>query len=326
MNQLNKPTWQPSATIDTLRQRAAMLRTIRTFFHKRNILEVETPTLAQATITDPHLHSLQTDITYPGTATAQRYYLQTSPEFHMKRLLAAGSGPIFQLCKAFRNDEAGCLHNPEFTMLEWYRPGFNHHQLMDEMDELLQLVLQCSSAQRITYRDLFQQYLAIDIATATLTDLKKLAKQQLGTITFDDDNKDTWLNLLMSHCVEPQLGQQQPCFVYDYPATQSALAKIRDDDYPVAERFEVYVDGLELANGFHELTDANEQRQRFEQDNKQRQLQQLPTQPIDDYFLQALEAGLPDCAGVALGIDRLLMLHGQYNNLADVISFPISCA
>lgn len=323
---MNSPDWQPTASIEILQQRAQLLKTIRDFFQNRGVLEVETPLISQSTITDPHLHSLTTALIYPGSTKSQCYYLQTSPEFHMKRLLAAGSGAIFQICKAFRNDESGRLHNAEFTMLEWYRPGYDHHRLMDEMDELLQLILQCPSAERISYRELFQKYLSIDIASATLNDLQIIAKRQLGTLTFEDDNRDTWLNLLMSHCIEPQLGHQQPCFIYNYPATQAALAKISQDENPVAERFEVYVKGVELANGFHELSDAIEQRRRFEKDNKQREELDLPIIPLDEYFLQALANGFPDCAGVALGVDRLLMLTAGESHIEKVLSFPVQSA
>jgi lysyl-tRNA synthetase class 2 len=243
----------------------------------------------------------------------------------MKRMLAAGSGPIYQICKAFRDGESGRLHNPEFTILEWYRPGFDHHQLMDEMDELLGELLGLPAADRLSYQHVFQGTIGVDPHAASLDDLEKQAVSLglTGPITTD---KDDWLNLLMTHVTEPKLGRGRPTFVFDYPASQAALARIREGNPSVAERFEVYVEGLELANGFHELVDAAEQRRRFEADLEKRRGQGRDSIPVDEHLLSALEAGMPSCAGVALGIDRLVMIAAGTDALPDVITFPVDRA
>ncbi|WP_218814650.1 elongation factor P--(R)-beta-lysine ligase [Rickettsiella endosymbiont of Dermanyssus gallinae] len=319
--------WQPTASLNMLHLRARLLSRIRQFFAERQVLEVETPLLSQATVTDKHLQSFQTDYHFSNPEQKQTLYLQTSPEFAMKRLLAAGSGAIYQLCKAFRNQgESGRTHNPEFTMLEWYRPGFNHHDLMDEMESLLKIIPDCPSAQRFSYAELFQHYLQIDPHQASIEQLKQTAHRfNLGTENLAALEKDDWLNLLMTHCIEPQLPKH-PVFIYDFPASQAALARIRPGKPALAERFEVYVQGLELANGFHELSSASEQRQRFKSDLIQREKAGYPLPPIDERLLAALEQGLPDCAGVALGIDRLIMLATGKNAINEVLSFPIERA
>lgn len=321
--------WQPTASWQNLKLRAEILTKIRAFFAERNILEVETPLLSHATVTDVHLQSFSTHYLSHLHATPLTLYLQTSPEFAMKRLLAAGSGPIFQICKAFRNDgECGRMHNPEFTMLEWYRPGFTHIELMNETDELLQTILQTKPAQRISYADAFLQQTNLNPHTATLTELKQcVEKLNLTELTeLDMVDRDSWLHVIMSHLIEPQLGQQQPTFIYDFPASQAALARIRQDDPSVAERFEVYIAGIELANGFHELSNAQEQQQRFEQNLQQRVQMNYPIVPMDHNLLAALQHGLPDCAGIALGIDRLVMLASQAKQLSEIISFPLESA
>ncbi len=309
--------WRPTATISRLKQRHQLLSRIRTFFAERNVWEVETPLLGHSTASDPHIASLTASV---GSTTR---YLQTSPEFAMKRLLAAGSDSIYQLSKAFRSEESGRLHAVEFTMLEWYRVGFDHHQLMDEVDDLLRCVLNTKPAVRVTYRELFKQYLEIDPLLADSAALEKCARER-GIKDLQNphpEEKDFWLHLLMSHFIEPHLGQHQPIFVTDFPASQAALAKIRDDNPPVAERFEVYVRGIELANGYHELSDAAEQKRRFLADNQRRDILQLPHIPPDEYLLAALAHGLPTCAGVALGIDRLVMLAVGADSIEEVTSF-----
>jgi len=319
--------WRPSASIEILKQRALILQKIRHFFAVRDVLEVDTPTLSHGTVTDEHLHSFSTQFTHPFATHACTLYLQTSPEFAMKRLLSAGSGAIYQICKSFRNEETGRFHNPEFTMLEWYRPDFDHVQLMTEIDELMQMVLGCEIAQRVTYQDIFKQHLSCDPLTATLADLKTLAKQYgYGELAASENNKDTLLMLLFSQHVEPQIGQDRPCFVMDFPASQAALAKISATNSLVAERFELYFRGIELANGFHELTDGPEQTRRFQQDNAKRQSNGLDPMPIDENFIAALNFGLPNCAGVALGIDRLLMLALSCSKIEQVIAFENSRA
>lgn len=298
-------TWQPTATIENLKKRAEIIAKIRNFFAKRNILEVETPLLSHATVTDVHLHSIK---------TTGNLYLQTSPEYAMKRLLAAGSGSIYQICKAFRDDESGRLHNLEFTILEWYRVGFSHHDLMDEMEELLQCVLNYPKAVRFTYQEVFEKFLQINPHDINLESLQSCARENKIDLQIDD--KDTLLQLLMSEKIEPNL--KGVVFIYDYPKTQAALAKIRGE---VAERFEVYVDGIELANGFHELQDAKEQRERFLNDLAKRKKLNYSAVPLDEHFLAALEHGLPACSGVALGVDRLIMLVLGVAYIDKVISF-----
>jgi len=321
MDTSDTPLWQPSANLEDLRKRADLIKQIRAFFDERGLLEVETPILSRYTVTDPHLSSFKTQC-----HSRSAYFLQTSPEYHMKRLIAAGSGPIFQITKVFRQDESGRIHNPEFTMLEWYRPEYHYHQLMDEMDLLLQAILKVKTAERLTYQDVFLRYLNIDPHTAEISALKNCAQEQGIDFKTVNDTHDLWLDLLMSHCIEPQLGEHRPIFIYDYPASQAALAVIRSKPYPVGERFEVYYRGIELANGFHELTDANEQKQRFLINNQQRKQLNLPELPIDTLFLAALENGLPPCSGVALGLDRLLMLALQKQHLREVLSFNIERA
>ncbi len=317
------PRWRPSASIVHLQARARILTQIRHFFAERGVWEVETPVLSQASITDLQLAWLETRTPIAGRPT--RLFLHTSPEFPMKRLLCAGSGSIFQLCKVFREDESGRYHNPEFTMLEWYRPGFDHHQLMDEMAELLALVLGRRDGERLTYAEAFQRALQIDVHSiddATLATLCRERCQYAGA----ELSRDAMLQLLFSLCVEPDLGRQGPSFVHDFPASQAALARVRPGPPAVASRFEVYVNGLELANGFHELADANEQRARFLRDNAERACEYKPQGVPDELLLSALAHGLPDCAGVALGVDRLVMLALGAAHIHEVLAFPVDRA
>lgn len=319
--------WQPTASLPQLRQRAALIASIRQFFAQRNVLEVDTPAMSHATVTDVHLHTFQTQFVGPGYAQGSPLFLMTSPEFHMKRLLAAGSGCIYQLGKAFRNEENGRYHNPEFTMLEWYRVGFDHHQLMDEMDDLLQLVLQCGAAERMTYQQAFLTVLGVCPLEGTMAELKSVAARLgLSDIAEAEEDRDTLLQLLFSIGVEGKIGQQVPAFVYDFPASQAALAKINPNDPRVADRFEVYFKGIELANGFHELDNAQEQLRRFEQDNRKRVEMGLAEQPIDYHLIAALQSGLPECAGVALGVDRLIMLALGCDHIDQVTAFPFPIA
>ena len=314
--------WRPTASIESLRLRAGVLATIRAFFAARGVLEVETPALSRATVTDVHLASLATTATIPGEGEVA-LWLQTSPEFAMKRLLAAGSGPIYQLCRAFRDGEAGRQHNLEFTILEWYRPGFDHHALMDEMDELLQAVLGLPAAERLSYGEAFRRHAGIDPHAAGDDELSARTRA-LDAAPADECGltRDDRLDLIRAAAVEPRLGRGRPTFVYDWPASQSALARVRPGEPPLAERFEVYVEGVELANGFHELADATEQRRRFEQDLAVRSTRGLTAPPLDERLLAALAHGLPDCSGVALGVDRLVMLAAGAARLAEVVAFP----
>ncbi|KGY10723.1 elongation factor P--(R)-beta-lysine ligase [Vibrio sinaloensis] len=315
--------WQPTASVEQLRQRAHLLNQIRQFFLERDVLEVDTPAMSHATVTDVHLHTFQTEFVGPGYADGSKLYFMTSPEFHMKRLLAAGSGCIYQINKAFRNEENGRYHNPEFTMLEWYRVGFDHHHLMDEMDDLLQRVLKCGAAERMTYQQAFMDVLGVCPLEGSMQELKVVAaKLGLSDIAEPEDDRDTLLQLLFSIGVEAKIGQKTPAFVYDFPASQAALAKINRQDPRVADRFEVYFKGIELANGFHELDNPKEQLKRFEQDNAKRVEMGLEPQPIDHHLIAALESGLPECAGVALGVDRLIMLAIGCDHIDQVTAFP----
>jgi len=308
--------WQPATDNRMLEARAAMYRDIRAFFAERRVLEVETPLLASAIGTDTALDPV------PARLSAGNYFLQTSPEFPMKRLLAAGSGPIWQLCKAFRNGEAGRRHNPEFTMLEWYRPGFGLPELMTELDALLAVLLDFPPALRITYSELFLRYLDVDPLLASLDELKACASNAFET-AFDSDNPDHWCDLLFSHCIEPEL--KEPVFIHAYPPSQAALATLAQDTQgrTVAQRFELVAGGMELANGYFELTDANAQRQRFEADLARRTAEGLPQYAIDERLLAALAHGMPACAGVAVGVDRLLMLQQGVSDIRDVLAFPV---
>ena len=319
--------WRPSASIETLLLRANVLAKIRRFFAERNILEVETPLLSTSTISDPNLHSISAHHHQPGAQNSQTLYLQTSPEFAMKRLLAAGSGSIYQICKAFRDEECGNLHQPEFTMLEWYRIDFDHHTLMNEMDEFLNFILSTPKAERLSYTEMFQKYLGINPHLDTVEKMQLCAKQNdlnISTECYNDHNRDLWLQTLLINLIEPNLGQERPTFIYDFPVTQAALARISQDNCPTAERFEVYIKGMELANGFHELADVDEQRARFYNDLAKRDALKLPKIPLDENLLAALAHGLPDCSGVALGIDRLIMLASNMNSIVDVIAFDLT--
>ena len=317
--------WRPTASIEALRLRAEILAKIRVFFAGRGVLEVETPLLASAPVTDLHLQALSCRYRGPGADEGRTLYLQTSPEFAMKRLLAAGSGPIFQICKAVRDGEAGRRHNPEFTILEWYRPGWDHHRLMAEVDDLLATILGTGAGERLSYGEAFKRYAGIDPHAESDEELRSRVRN-FGVPSVGELGRDDLLDLVLTHRVESQLGHCQPTFIHDYPASQAALARVRPGRPPLAERFEVFVEGLELANGYHELTDSAVQRQRFEADLEARRDGGLPEVPIDERLLAALEHGLPECAGVALGLDRLVMLAAGTREISDVVAFPIDRA
>lgn len=326
------PAWRPSADLATLRLRAELLARIRAFFAARRVLEVETPALSAAAITEPNLASFSTVYTGPGSRYGQMLYLHTSPEFPMKRLLAAGSGCIYQIARVFRDGEAGRRHNPEFTLLEWYRVGFDHHRLMDEVAELATALLAgrlaLAAPERLSYCELFQHHLDLNPHQASVVELAACAGARGVPIPpgMPADEANPWLDLLLTHCIEPRLGAGRLTFVHDYPASQAALARLRPGAPPIGERFELYLNGVELANGFHELGDAGEQRRRFEAENAARRALGLPVMPVDENLLAALEAGLPDCAGVALGFDRLVMLAAGKAFIQDVIAFPVNIA
>jgi lysyl-tRNA synthetase class 2 len=317
----------PSASIDALRARADLLRRLRAFFAQRDVLEVETPALSQRAVTDVHLASFATLYRGPAAATeGLPLFLVTSPELAMKRLLAAGSGPIFQIARAFRDGERGRHHNPEFTMLEWYRPGFDGEALQGEVAALLIEVAGAARCDRRSYASLFEEALALDPHRVGL-DAVCAAIERSGLQAPAPADVDEGLQLLFSHAIEPRLAESpHPVIVFDYPRGQAALARLSSSDPPVARRFEVYWRGLELANGFDELTDAAEQRRRFERDREGRRRRGLPATAADERFLAALEAGLPDCAGVALGVDRLLMVMLGARSIDEVLAFPLERA
>ncbi|HHM05370.1 MAG TPA: elongation factor P--(R)-beta-lysine ligase [Gammaproteobacteria bacterium] len=315
--------WRPSADVEALHARARLLAELRAFFSERGVLEVDTPVMAACGAADPHLQNFVTHYHDPGATDAVPLYLQTSPEFAMKRLLAAGSGPIFQICKAFRNGERGRLHNPEFSLLEWYRPGLGYRALMDEVADLLARV-GLGAATSTSYREAFGNHVGVDPMAVEDAELRRLALQRgLHAGTAADDGRDTCLHYLWSHCVEPELGRAGPQFVFDFPSTQAMLARIRPGAVAVAERFELFVEGVELANGFQELTDPVEQTRRFGQDNARRRSLGLAAVPPDTRLLAALAHGLPECSGVALGLDRLLLVLLGRSRLDEILAFPV---
>lgn len=321
-------TWRPSAGIEALRLRARLYATIRAFFAGRDVLEVETPVLSRAGNTDPNISSFHLEFSGRTDGAPRTRWLRTSPEFPLKRLLAAGVGDCYELGRVFRDGEAGGRHNPEFTMLEWYRVGFGHHALMDETAQLVQdalaLVGRSLQYERLSYRELYSRHLGIDPLQADVPALQAA----LGDVVLDPAGltRDDWLDLLMTHRLQPAFPRDQLLAVYDYPASQCALARIRADEPPVAERFELYLGPLELANGYHELLDAPEQRARFERDVAVRGARSQTAPPIDDALLAALGQGLPACAGVALGVDRLLMAMAGTDRIADVLAFEFGRA
>lgn len=318
--------WRPGATLDILRERARLNADIRSFFSARGVLEVETPLLCATTATDLHLASFAVgdrDVPAAGEGPSAGKYLQTSPEFAMKRLLAAGSGPIYQLGKSFRAGDRGARHNPEFTMLEWYRPGFSLAQLMMETAALLATTLACGECDRTSYRALFEARFALNPHVAGVAALRALVEKETSYGAAGDLDAVACLDLLFSACIEPGLGRERPLFVFDFPAAQAALAQVgvNSDGDRVAARCEVYVRGMELANGYDELVDPAEQRRRFDADNALRRARGLPRIPVDDRLLAALAHGLPACSGIALGVDRLLMLRTGAPSLDAVLAF-----
>lgn len=323
----DSPLWQPSASIENLHLRAETLKQIRNFFDECGVLEVQTPVLGRAGSTDVHLSSMMSHCSGGGVSAPLDLYMQTSPEFHMKRLLCAGSGPIWQLAISFRNGEYSERHNPEFAMLEWYQPGYDLNDLMAEVQALVSEVLGLDKASCVSYRSLFRLHLQLDPFTSPLEMLQSAAETKTG-IDGASLDRDACCDLLMSACIEPHLGIDELTFVTGYPASQAALAKVTEDEEGdrVAARFECYYRGIELANGYHELTDAEEQARRFKADNAERVQQGLPEVSEDHHLVAALRSGMPECAGVALGFDRLLMLKAGAKRLSEVISFSIDRA
>ncbi len=310
-------TWQPTCSIETLNARAELYAQVREFFSERSVLEVETPLLMGHGVTDRFMKSMRVSGVYENAG-----FLQTSPEYAMKRLVAAGSGSIFQICKAFRLEESGSRHNPEFSMLEWYRVDFNHWDLMNETFELLTKLLGKRARVNYSYQEAFEHFLNLNPFQISLDNLAKISKESLGDLP-DNLEKDDYLSLLFEAQIEPKLGINHTiAFITDFPASQSALAKIDPESPLVAQRFEVYIEGYELANGFNELQDAEEQLRRFEADNEWRKENNLEDIAIDDDFIGALKSGLPQCAGIALGLDRLLMIKQGLNSIEQALTFP----
>ncbi|MCG6117506.1 MAG: EF-P lysine aminoacylase GenX [Aquimonas sp.] len=316
--------WRPGAAVEALRFRAGLNRCIRGFFESRAVLEVETPVLSAAANTDPNIRSFALDYSGPQAGGSRRRYLRTSPEFALKRLLAAGVGDCYELGRVFRDGEAGGRHNPEFTMLEWYRLGWDHHQLMDEVEALLQdcfaLVGRRLVPRRLSYAELYRESLGLDPFEASCAEL--LQPLALWSIDPEGLSRDDLLDLLMSHRIEPGRPPDELLLVHGFPPSQAALARLEGEGSAArASRFEAYVGGVELANGYHELTDADEQRRRFDQDLATRYRRADHALPMDTRLLAALQAGLPDCAGVALGVDRLAMQLLGSRNIDDVLAF-----
>ncbi|HEY1602831.1 MAG TPA: EF-P lysine aminoacylase EpmA [Pirellulales bacterium] len=321
--------WRPTASWDMLRRRAALLTRLRAFFECRGFLEVETPLLSADTVVDRHLDPFAVPVARSqDSGSPSSFWLQTSPEFAMKRLLAAGGEAIFQVAHAFRSDESGALHNPEFTLVEWYRRGDTMTVGMRLLSELCQELLATPPAVPLTYQDAFQRHVGIDPHAATTEELiaavrhrKIAAPESLAT-----DDRDSWLDLLLVSLVEPHLGHDAPVLLQDYPPSQAALAIIRDGNPPVAERFELYVRGIELANGYHELLDPAALRERNQVNNAARRIEGKELLPVDSRLLAAMEAGLPAATGVALGFDRMVMLAVGAQHIADVMAFPFDRA
>lgn len=319
------PEFRPGASREMLVARARALAIIRDFFAGRAVLEVDTPALVNHGVTDVHLQSAQ--VALPGTRAA--LYLHTSPEYAMKRLLASGSGDIYQLAHVFRGDEHGSLHNAEFMLVEWYRVGWTLEALMREVADLVAGVWPAATArtEHLSYRDAFLRAIDLDPLAAPLADVRLAATDRgLAATTVASSSRDELLDFLMAAQVGPALGHEGLTFVHRYPASQAALARLAPDDPRVALRFELYARGVELANGFDELADAAEQRSRFEGDRRERERRGLPAMAIDERLLAAIAAGLPPCAGVALGFDRLLMLATGATRLDDVMPFTLARA
>lgn len=330
MEEQNIPSnWQAKADLDVLRLRAKTYEKIREFFKQRMVLEVDTPVLSVASTPDPNIDSFETGyVPVNGESSGASRYLSTSPEFPMKRLLACGSGSIYQLCHVFRQAEQGRQHNPEFTMLEWYRVDMDYRELMQEVADLVSTLLQLTPELEIlSYQEAFLRYLDLDPLNVTVIELRSLC-EQAGLVyeKKDDDDRDLYLDFLMSQKVQPQLGDGKLSFIHEYPASQSAYARISHNNVQVAERFELFYRGIELANGYQELTDAKQQQLRFEQQNQKRAQQGKPAVQWDQNLVQALQHGMPMCSGVALGVDRLIQIMLDVKNIEDVLAFPFNRA
>jgi lysyl-tRNA synthetase class 2 len=320
----------PTASWDILRLRAELLRRLREFFDGRGFLEVETPILSHDTVVDRHLDPLPVTVFDDPRrpADGRTMWLQTSPEFGMKRLLTSGAEAIYQVTRAFRSGERGRLHNVEFTMVEWYRRGDAMQEGIRLLSDLTEQLLGRGPAECISYREAFVRHAGVDPFTPDMADLKNAVRDAGIPISedFAPDERDAWLDLLLVERVEPCLGATNPTILYDYPASQAALARVRDERPAVAERFELYVRGIEMANGYHELTDANVLRERQRHANRQRTADGKYTLPEENRLLEAMDRGLPACTGVALGFDRLVMVAAGARSLDEVMAFPMERA
>lgn len=329
MNKLSKTTWRPTATPQALLRRSEIVWQLRQFFHRRGFAEVHTPIISHDTVVDLNIEPVRISgrsLACPGAGTAD-LFLQTSPEFAMKRLLAAGMKAIYSIGPVFRAGERGTNHNPEFTMVEWYKVGDDMDAGVALVAELVRSILASPEAQVITYQDAFKTYAAIDPLVATAAELSKLAiSRDLGVAADWSDDRDTWLDLLFSELVQSQLGLERPIIVTHYPASQSALAKIAASDARTAERFELFVRGVELANGYHELLDPSELMTRNEQTEAKRRELGRPSLPVNSRLIHAMQSGIPACSGCALGLDRLVMVATNAKNIDEVLTFPIERA
>ncbi|MFC4820255.1 EF-P lysine aminoacylase EpmA [Dokdonella ginsengisoli] len=324
---MTPPSATPEPTVAALQLRARLYARIRAFFAERGVLEVETPILSAAGNTEPNIESFCTTFGGHLDAGSRQRWLRTSPEYPLKRLLAAGIGDCYELGRVFRDGEAGRRHNPEFTMLEWYRVGWDHLRLADETVELVQAALALlgrrAEVTRSSYREWFADVLGLDPFTASIEQLRA----PLADVRIDagELSRDDWLDLLITHRLQPEIARDRIAVIHDFPATQCALARIRAGEPPLAERFELYLGPYELANGYHELNDAAEQRVRFERDNARRRARGQRELPLDERLLAVLDR-LPACAGVALGVERLLMCLAQTDDIRDVLAFGFAQA
>ncbi|MGR9086012.1 MAG: EF-P lysine aminoacylase EpmA [Gammaproteobacteria bacterium] len=319
--------WHPACSLEHMRFRAHLLRTIRDYFFEHAVLEVETPLLGSAIGTDPQLAFFSTEFLWPPKR--HTLFLQTSPEFAMKRLLASNSGSIYQICKAFRNSEVGRYHNPEFTLLEWYRVGFDLPRVMEDCENLILRLFEghrdLGGTVKISYQEAFRQYTGLNALEFSHADYCAYAKENHipEAAKICGREHSTWLDFLFSSRVQPHLGENALCMVYGYPACHSSLARTNADDPRIADRVELFIDGIELGNGFYELTDPAEQSRRFAEELTIRKQRRLPIVPIDTRLIAALESGLPECSGMAIGLDRLQMVLCRLNSIDDVLGFPV---
>ncbi|WP_076417325.1 elongation factor P--(R)-beta-lysine ligase [Colwellia sp. UCD-KL20] len=323
--------WRATLSWEDAKKKALILNKIRLFFSELDVIEVETPVLGRSTVTDIHLEAFQTKFDFFSDSdlnNSDTLYLQTSPEYCMKRLLASGYQSIYQISKAFRHECKGSHHNPEFTMLEWYRLGFEQEDLMNEVASLLKEILFCNDPIKVTYQNIFIDKVGLDPLNTTCTELKQLIYDEgkMSEWLFNEESCDVLLQFIMSELIEPLIGHNEPIFIYNFPISQASLARKNKVDERVAERFECYFKGLELVNGFTELTDPVEQLNRFNKDNIYRDQQEMQKKTIDRNFIEALRSGLPNCSGVALGVDRLLMLALNKTSIDEVITFSIDRA